>query len=157
MAENDDVPRILAPGPVLTALCAGLAWVAQRVWPAALFPDLVAIRVCLAVFLFACFLTLGFTAIHALRRHDTSANPYHPTARLVTSGIYSRTRNPIYAAFVAFVLAFAPAANSFWYLLAAGLLVALLHFGVVKPEEQYLRRRFGSAYDSYRQHVRRWL
>ena len=157
MAEHDDVARILAPGPVLTALCAGLAWVAQRVWPAALFPDLLAIRVCLAVLLFACFLILGFAATHALRRHNTSANPYHPTARIVTSGIYSRTRNPIYAAFVLFVLAFAPAANSLWYLPAAGLLVALLHFGVVKPEEEYLARRFGADYDSYRQRVRRWL
>jgi protein-S-isoprenylcysteine O-methyltransferase Ste14 len=157
VAENDDVPRILAPGPVLTALCAGLAWVAQLVRPAALFPDALAIRVCLAVLLFACFLTLGFAATHDLRRHNTSANPHHPTAHLVTSGIYGRTRNPIYTGSVAFVLAFAPAVNSLWYLLAAALLLALLHFGVVKPEEQYLTRRFGAAFDSYRKHVRRWL
>jgi protein-S-isoprenylcysteine O-methyltransferase Ste14 len=33
----------------------------------------------------------------------------------------------------------------------------VLHFGVVKPEEKYLARKFGDEFQDYRSKVRRWL
>ena len=152
-----DVARIVAPGPVLTAFCAVAALVGDYVFPVSLFSDLRAIRLVTSIILFAAFLALGMAATYELRQQRTSPSPYEPTSRLATSGVYRLNRNPIYTGFVAFVLGFAPAANSLWFLVAACLLFVLLHYGVVKPEERYLSARFGAAYTSYCQQVGRWL
>jgi len=36
-------------------------------------------------------------------------------------------------------------------------LFAIVHFGVILPEERYLKRNFNGAYSRYRQSVRRYL
>jgi protein-S-isoprenylcysteine O-methyltransferase Ste14 len=35
--------------------------------------------------------------------------------------------------------------------------LAIIQFGVIAREEQYLRRRFGAEYDAYTRQVRRWI
>ena len=66
-------------------------------------------------------------------------------------------RNPIYVGFLLIVLGVAFAVNSWWLVLALPVLLATLHFGVVKREERYLSAKFGPSYDVYRARVRRWL
>ena len=60
-------------------------------------------------------------------------------------------------AFLLVVLAFAFFANSLWFIVTDGLLFCLLHFGVVKREENYLAQKFGDAYREYCCQVRRWI
>jgi len=142
---------------VLTALCAAFGWLAHHYMPLSLLPDVAHLRIALSVPLFALFFVLAFAAVREFGRHKTSPSPYQPTSAIVTSGVFRHTRNPIYISFVVFILAFAVAANSLWYALAAALLFLLLHYGVVKREERYLSRKFGAAYHEYCQQVRRWL
>ena len=92
-----------------------------------------------------------------LVKHKEHPNPYRPTNAIVSSGIYSRTRNPIYVSFMFIVLASAVAANNGWLLLAIVVLFVLLEFGVVRAEERYLSVKFGAEYDEYRRRVRRWI
>ena len=73
------------------------------------------------------------------------------------SGVFSVSRNPIYVAFLLFVLAFALLANSLWFVISACVLLLVLHFGVVKQEERYLREKFGDSYEQYCSRVRRWI
>jgi protein-S-isoprenylcysteine O-methyltransferase Ste14 len=35
--------------------------------------------------------------------------------------------------------------------------VLLVYWGAIRPEEQFLRQRFGDQYDAYTRRVRRWL
>jgi protein-S-isoprenylcysteine O-methyltransferase Ste14 len=113
---------------------------------------------------FAIAVVLFFVAVFGvaasrreLIKHHEHPNPYKPTSAIVTSGVYRRTRNPIYIAFMIVVLAAAVAANSVWLLLSIVVLFVLLEFGVVRAEERYLSGKFGAEYDEYRQRVRRWL
>jgi protein-S-isoprenylcysteine O-methyltransferase Ste14 len=154
---QDDHAGVLAPPPLLTALCVAGAWLAHHFEPLPLLPDLGALQRPLYIVLFAVFVALGFAAVRELRRHGTSPSPYSATSSLVTSGVYRFSRNPIYLSFLVFVLSLAVAMNSPWFLLAAIVLFLLLHFGVVKREEWYLARKFGASYDEYRKSVRRWL
>lgn len=82
--------------------------------------------------------------------------PIDPPRRLVVSGLYRFTRNPMYSA-VALVLAgeallFRSASLLAW--LAA--FVTVVHLFVVLYEEPALTRRFGACYEDYRQAVPRW-
>lgn len=79
------------------------------------------------------------------------------TKRLVASGIYTRTRNPIYLSYVAYILGFAVFFGSPSMLVMAALLFAALHHYVVAFEEPALRRKFGSGYEKYISAVPRWL
>lgn len=153
-----DHANVLAPAPVLTALCVVGAWIAQWALPWGLLPHSLGwLRVTLSTLSFGIFVGLGFAALRELGRHATSPDPYSPTQALVTSGIYRWMRNPIYLGDLAFVAGLAVALSSLWYVLATILLFVLLHYGVVRREERYLAQRFGSAYDGYRRQVRRWF
>ena len=47
--------------------------------------------------------------------------------------------------------------NTLWLIGLAVLATYLLWWGVISREEDYLERKFGSDYMSYKSHVRRWL
>ncbi|HXQ23566.1 MAG TPA: isoprenylcysteine carboxylmethyltransferase family protein, partial [Candidatus Acidoferrales bacterium] len=79
----------------------------------------------------------------------------HPD-RLVTSGIFGLTRNPMYVAFsLLFLGEFLIKPNSiFLTYLVAG--IALLHRQVLR-EEHYLAEHYGEEYRAYCQRVRRYV
>ncbi len=154
--ERDHAP-IIAPPPLLMALCIGVGFVARHFKRLPLFPEDHPLRRPIYIALFTIAVTILAAAIGQFISHKTHPSPYKPTAAVVVVGVYSFTRNPIYVAFLLTVLGFAVAANSAWFLLSAVALFVLLHFGVVKREEHYLSAKFGSSYDDYRGRVRRWL
>ncbi|HEV8615619.1 MAG TPA: isoprenylcysteine carboxylmethyltransferase family protein, partial [Methylomirabilota bacterium] len=80
-----------------------------------------------------------------------------PTTVIVRTGPYRFSRNPIYLAFSLLQLGIAIWTNSVWLLATLVGAVALIHYVVIPREEQYLERRFGAQYLSYKVSVRRWL
>jgi protein-S-isoprenylcysteine O-methyltransferase Ste14 len=154
--EHDHAP-IIAPPPLLMALCIAGGFAGRHFARFSLFPEHHPLQRPLSIALFAIALVIFGAAISQFIRHKTHPSPYKPTAAVVSNGVYRFTRNPIYIAFLFIVIGFAVAANSAWFFLAAIILFALLHFGVVKREEGYLSAKFGSTYDDYRRNVRRWL
>ena len=95
-------------------------------------------------------------ALWRFRRAGTPAEPWKPTTALATGGIYRRTRNPMYQAFLLFVLGFAFAFTSDWIFLSVPFAVLLMHFAVVRREERYLAAKFGEAYRDYCARVPRY-
>lgn len=83
--------------------------------------------------------------------------PFDPPRRLVVRGPYKCVRNPMY---LGAGLALAGAAlfyeTAVLWAYSAGFLL-LMHLLVVLYEEPTLRRTFGQDYETYCQHVRRWL
>lgn len=80
-----------------------------------------------------------------------------PTTVIVRTGPYRFSRNPIYLAFSLLQLGIAIWLNSLWLLGTLVGAVALIHYVVIRKEEQYLERKFGAEYLAYKTTVRRWL
>jgi protein-S-isoprenylcysteine O-methyltransferase Ste14 len=101
---------------------------------------------------------LDLTALLAFLRRGTTVDPIRPARarRLVTSGVYRYSRNPMYLG-LALVLAG-------WTVLVSSPLclpivigfMKLIDFVQIQPEEAALSVRFGAAYASYRAEVHRW-
>ena len=89
----------------------------------------------------------------------TSIDPLHPSksTKLVTSGVYQFSRNPMYLALLMILLAWGLwLGNAFNTLTAAGF-VYYMNAYQIKPEEKHLLQTFGSKYKQYCSMVRRWF
>lgn len=110
----------------------------------------------------AALLLLGWIALWAaalpmFRAAHTPVSPWEPVSALMTSGIYAKTRNPLYLGFSLFYLGIAAIAQSGWMLLLFVPVAIIVRFAVVGAEERYLARRFGEQYLDYTRRVRRWV
>jgi protein-S-isoprenylcysteine O-methyltransferase Ste14 len=75
---------------------------------------------------------------------------------LVTEGLFRHTRNPMYVGKFLMVLGAAIASNHWPALLAFTGVYTLMYEAVTLAEEDYLRTKFGPAFDAYCRHVPRW-
>ncbi|MAW79623.1 MAG: hypothetical protein CMI63_05250 [Parvularcula sp.] len=75
---------------------------------------------------------------------------------LVTGGLNSFSRNPVYLGIMIFLIGgFLAAPGSFT---AVAVIVSFLGLTIIiREEERYLRARFGAEYDAYARRVRRWM
>jgi protein-S-isoprenylcysteine O-methyltransferase Ste14 len=76
---------------------------------------------------------------------------------LVTDGIYAHTRNPMYVGNLLIMFGLAVASNSWVTVLIAVPLGLFMYASIVAAEENYLRQRFGAAFEQYCRDVPRWL
>ena len=79
------------------------------------------------------------------------------TKRIIKTGIFAYTRNPIYLAFVGFTLSMFLIFENVMYFLSAIGLAIWLHHWVIKIEEEYLLNRFPDEFEGYKSAVNRWL
>jgi protein-S-isoprenylcysteine O-methyltransferase Ste14 len=102
------------------------------------------------------FLMAGGYAFHKAK---TTVSPTKPTATssIVTSGVYRRSRNPMYVgALLALAgwAVFLSNALPFFFLPA---FVMYMNRFQISPEERVLSAKFGAEYETYKRAVRRWL
>ncbi len=100
---------------------------------------------------------LGAAAAVEFGRARTTLNPHGSVSKLVTTGVYRFTRNPIYLGFILMTIGVPLALNNFWGIPFAPLLLWSLNALVVRYEEAYLEKKFGDEYAGYRSRVRRWV
>ncbi len=102
-------------------------------------------------------LLLMALAVYEFRRHRTTIIPHQVAQNIITTGIFSRTRNPIYLG-DAFVLA---GLILYWDAVLSLPLIPIFIWVIEKrfviPEEARLRRKFVAQFTRYSQHTRRWL
>ena len=102
-------------------------------------------------------LALAAAGIRNRSRAGTPVPTNEPTRVLVTTGIHSWTRNPIYLGMFLVYGGIGIAARSLWTLILMLPLAITIRYGVVAREEAYLERLFGDAYRDYKARVRRWI
>jgi len=100
-------------------------------------------------------LTLWGARTFALTR--TSILPWERTTRLVTSGPFRFTRNPMYLGMVTMLLGSALSLGTIGPWTAAFALALTLQLRFIRHEERALAASLGEAYQRYRASVRRWL
>ncbi|MBD2749092.1 isoprenylcysteine carboxylmethyltransferase family protein [Microvirga sp. BT688] len=109
----------------------------------------------------ACLIIMGVVlAAAGIRNFSEAGTPVptnEPTRTLVTTGVHSWTRNPIYLGFFLMYVGIGIVVRSSWILIFMLPLAVAIRYGVVAREEAYLEARFGDDYRDYKARVRRWL
>jgi protein-S-isoprenylcysteine O-methyltransferase Ste14 len=144
------------PPPLWTAIYLLLAAVVSRLLGGPTLPGLPVVP--LGVSLVAVAWIPSLWAFILFRREGTEINPISTQNRkLVTSGPYRYTRNPMYLGLVVLTLGIAIWVGSWPFFLAPMAVFATANWVHIPFEEAKMRRQFGAAYDSYVQRVRRWV
>ena len=98
-------------------------------------------------------------AIILFKKEKTTVNPMKPeeTTTLITTGIFSITRNPMYLGLF-FVICSTVLLFGSWF----GIIILIFFVWYITkfqiiPEEEAMEKLFGVKYDEYRQKVRRWI
>lgn len=76
---------------------------------------------------------------------------------LITEGIYSHTRNPMYVGNVLILSGVGFAVNTWTCWLLATALGVFVYVAIIAAEENFLRGKFGPGFDAYCRDVPRWL
>src|SRR6185369_14152606 len=76
---------------------------------------------------------------------------------LVTTGIFSHCRNPLYVGNILILVGLGIASNSLLFMAVFTPLFLFFWQAIVLAEENYLRNKFGEQYDEYCKRVNRWL
>jgi protein-S-isoprenylcysteine O-methyltransferase Ste14 len=102
---------------------------------------------------------VALAGVLAFRQHKTTVNPFRPgeTARLVDSGIYRFSRNPMYLGFLLMLAGWAAYLASVAAALLLPLFIAYMNRFQIIPEERALTTTFGAAYATYMRRTGRWL
>ena len=100
---------------------------------------------------------LSIYSMILLKRNGNSMNPRKPTVSLVEKGPFSFSRNPMYLSLVTGFLSLAVWFYSMWFFFFSSMLLGVLDFTAVGPEEKYLKEKFGDAYTRYQSNVSRWI
>jgi protein-S-isoprenylcysteine O-methyltransferase Ste14 len=114
-------------------------------------------RVPVGVVLVALFAFWNGWSLYLFRRHRTGLLPGQATEEMILEGPFARSRNPLYLGLLVLYLGLALLAPSVWALVLFPVAVVLVEWGAIRPEERFLRQRFGPAYDEYAGRVRRWI
>jgi protein-S-isoprenylcysteine O-methyltransferase Ste14 len=107
--------------------------------------------------LFYSGLALDLAAMFTMFRARTNILPHRAADRLLASGPFAFTRNPIYVGNTLFLLGVAISWANFWLVLITGIAVIAVDRLAIRREEKHLQARFGESYTQYTQSVPRWI
>ena len=106
-------------------------------------------------------LILGFVTTYsgfsAFRKAGTPVRPGDEPTKLVTSGPYRITRNPMYLGLELVLLGAFFLAKSPFFLIPPIVFFLSINFLQIPFEEKLMTELFGQSYAEYCQRVRRWL
>lgn len=113
----------------------------------------------LAALILLCGVLVVILGVMAFKKSQTTMNPFSPgeTTRLVISGIYNYSRNPMYLGFLLVLMSATVQLESLSGMMVLPLFIAYMNKFQIKPEETALTRLFGESYLVYTAKVRRWL
>jgi protein-S-isoprenylcysteine O-methyltransferase Ste14 len=146
--------HILPPAPYAAALVGG--WWLDRNW-AGLGWDWHDVNVPLGWLLIGAGLVLFAWTLWTFLLHHTTVNPFRGASELCTDGPFQFSRNPIYLGDWLIFAGVSLLLHTWWPLVFAPLIWAMLRYGVIRHEEAHLEGKFGDAYRSYKTKVRRWI
>lgn len=91
------------------------------------------------------------------KRFDTAICPTATSSRLIVTGIYSMTRNPMYLGMTGMMLGLALYVGTVPFYLAVAAYFTVINWVFCPYEEAKLTDEFGDDYLRYQHSVRRWL
>jgi len=104
-------------------------------------------------------LGINITAFLAFRSAETTINPLKPetAGRLVNTGLYRFTRNPMYLGMLIVLIAWGIWLANWISFFGPVLFIAFITQFQIMPEEQALEKLFPDEYPKFKKSVRQWL
>jgi protein-S-isoprenylcysteine O-methyltransferase Ste14 len=96
-------------------------------------------------------------AVYEMRQKRTTIIPHLEADQLVTSGIFKRSRNPIYLGDAMILAGFLLYWDAVIGLPLVPVFVWVIEKGFIEGEENRLRRKFGQSFVTYEGKTRRWV
>lgn len=150
-------PELKIPPPATAVLAATAMWGLSLVTSPLQIPTVIRLWAALAFALIG----VGFSiaGVLSFRHARTTLNPTKPqlASSLVSSGVYSVTRNPMYVGLLCVLVAWAIYLSSAWAFLGPAAYYFYIGRFQIAPEEHALTELFGAQYTTYLTKVRRWL
>lgn len=144
------------PPPVYMLVFAGLMWLVDQYFPIYQWPINTNI---LSFVLIAMGGYIDFSSLVKFIRAKTTINPMHPdyTKKLVTSGMYRVSRNPMYLGLLFLLSGWSLYLGSLSSFVVIPFFIFTITQMQIRPEEKILQQRFGQEYLDYKKRVPRWL
>ena len=148
-------PDVIALPPLILGAAIALGLILNYFWPAKVLTRSLAVPLGILIVFVA--VAIGILAVREMVTASTPLDVRKRSTRIVTSGVFQQSRNPIYLGMVLLCTGVAFLVDSLLLLGLVPLFAAILQKGVIEPEEAYLERNFGEEYLRYKARVRRWI
>lgn len=153
-----DSPGVIAPPPLIFLSGLILGGIVQWFRPFYIFsPENLFYARIFGSLLIIFGLGILLAAKIKMQKAKTNIEPWKPTNAIISDGIYSYSRNPIYVAMILIYSGVTLIFNAIWFLPVLVLVFIAMIYGVILREERYLEKKFGAEYLDYKKSVRRWI
>ena len=143
------------PPPIIALTCIVINYLSTYLINPINFPNIEII----GILILLVGLITAMLAIFFFKKYKTTVNPINPeeATTLVTTGIFSITRNPMYLGLF-FVISSTVLFFGSWF----GIIILIFFVWYINkfqiiPEEEAMEKLFGNKYNEYRKNVRRWI
>ena len=145
------------PPPAVALVIALVMWGITFLVPSFDLPFFV--RTITSVIIAALGFAISVAGIVSFRQAQTTINPMKPdmATALVSSGIYRKTRNPMYLGILLGLLGWGVFLANALSVLCAFVFVPYMNRFQIRPEERSLAALFGVEFMAYKASVRRWM
>ncbi len=155
MKIDEDSAKIKFPPPLILLTCLIIGFGLNSIFHQSVVPE--GMQMWLGISLLVIGIVIILSAAGLFRKAGTDVKPWKSTTKIVTSGIYKITRNPMYLAMALIGLGISIWVNSLTMVLMILVFVGIINYYVIKREECYLEAKFGDEYNNYRHRTRRWI
>ncbi len=152
---KSDSSGAIAPPPLIALALVALGVALGVLWPVELIPA--PWQYLAGGVIIAASLLLVASAFRLFRRARTPVPTYRTPTALVTDGVYTLSRNPIYLSMMLLMIGLAVALDNIWLLGLAAIFQQIIRWGVIAREERYLDAKFGQDYRAFKERTRRWI
>lgn len=108
------------------------------------------------LFLF-CGAALKLVSDRRFHQAGTTVQPFEESSTLITNGVFSLSRNPMYLGFILLLGGVAIFLGSLSPLMILPIFAVLIEKNFIIREEKSLEKIFGKVYLDYKRKVRRWI
>jgi len=149
--------ELKVPPIIQMVITAGFMWILAVLLPTMSIARFASALV--ALVLASIGVAVAILGVQAFLAADTTIDPRIPnqSSSLVTKGVYSISRNPMYLGFLLMLVGWGVFLFNIMSFLLLPLFVMYMNRFQITPEERYMRKKFGQEYSQYAAAVRRWV
>ncbi len=109
------------------------------------------------IFLVIFGVVLNLHADSSFKKNSTTVKPFEKSSRLITTGTFRLSRNPMYLGMVSILLGICIILGSITPFFVVLIFIIVIDYLFIRVEESMLEEQFGNTWLKYKKSVRRWI